>query len=258
MLRGTGLTKMQELNDAQALRYCRHILLPQVDYEGQEKLLASKVLVIGLGGLGSACVPYLASAGIGTLTLVDFDTIEVTNLQRQVIYAENEVGQSKAHCAARFVAQQNSACHVDVIAEKLTEEQLTHCIAEHDLVLDCTDNLATRQAINHACYKSRTPLVSGAAIRFEGQVTSFTYAPGTPCYQCFSDRFSEQNLSCVESGVIAPLVGIIGSYQALEAIKILIGIGRPYVGRLLMFDGLSGDCREFSYPAQQQCPVCNG
>lgn len=247
---------MPELNDQQSLRYCRHILLPQVDFEGQEKLLNSRVLMIGLGGLGSACLPYLTASGIGHLTLVDFDTIELTNLQRQIIYQESDVNRTKVAAAADFVHNQNRECQISTINKKLNQAELAALIPEHDIVVDCSDNLETRNQINQICYQQKVPLVSGAAIRFEGQVTTFTYQPDTPCYHCFSHSFGEQSLSCVESGVISPLVGIVGSTQALEVIKILTHIGQPYIGRLLMIDGLYGDQRIFRFSKRENCPTC--
>ncbi|RQW61861.1 molybdopterin-synthase adenylyltransferase MoeB [Vibrio viridaestus] len=248
---------MPELNDDQTIRYCRHILLPQLDFSGQEKLLESNVLLIGLGGLGSACLPYLSASGIGQITLVDFDTIETSNLQRQVIYKESDVGKLKVSAAAEFVKEQNTECSIRCIETRLDEETLAEQIALHDLVIDCTDNLATRQAINSACFRYKTPLVSGAAIRFEGQVTTFNYQDDTPCYHCFSHSFGEQNLSCIESGVVSPLVGIVGSTQALEAVKVLTGIGESYVGRLLVIDALTGEQRIFRYRKRDNCSVCS-
>ncbi len=247
---------MPELNDQQTLRYCRHILLSQLDFEGQEKLLESKVLVIGLGGLGSACLPYLSASGIGHITLIDFDTIEISNLQRQVIYKESDIGDLKVSAAKRFVKTQNSECCVTSIEHQLDDNSLNEQVALHDIVIDCTDNIQAREAINKACYQNKTPLVSGAAIRFEGQVTSFNYLDNTPCYHCFSHSFGEQNLSCVESGILSPVVGIVGSTQALEAIKILTNTGNPYFGRLLLIDGFSGEQRIFKYKKQESCAIC--
>ena len=248
---------MPELNDQQTLRYCRHILLNQFDFEGQEKLLESKVLLIGLGGLGSACLPYLSASGIGHITLVDFDTIEISNLQRQVIYKESDIGKLKVSAAKKFVEEQNSECSVISIEKQLDEQLLKEQITLHDLVIDCTDNVKSREAINKVCFQSKTPLVSGAAIRFEGQITSFNYKENTPCYHCLSHSFGEQNLSCVESGILSPIVGIIGSTQALEAIKILTKTGNPYFGRLLVIDGFSGEQRIFNYHKQDNCDVCS-
>ena len=248
----------KQLTDKQALKYSRHILLPQMDFEGQERLLNAKVLVMGLGGLGNACVPYLASSGIGKLTLVDFDTIDMTNLQRQVMYDAAQIGQRKAEAAAHFVARQNKDVEVATVTALLDEQSLSALIAQHCVVIDCTDNLETRQLINKCCYAHKVPLVSGAAIRFEGQLTTFNYAAGSPCYQCLSHTFAEQSLSCVEAGVIAPLVGIIGTMQALEAIKLITKIGEPKVGRLYLYDGVSGESREFNYAAHSQCKVCKG
>ena len=249
-------TPAKLLDDAQTLRYCRHILLPQVDFEGQEALLNSKVLIIGLGGLGSSCVPYLASSGVGQLTLVDFDTIEVTNLQRQVIYQESQLQQNKALAAKAFINKLNSDCYVEAITHELADNERENMVKSHDLVIDCTDNLAIRQQLNQHCFDHKTPLVSGAAIRFEGQITSFNYAPNTPCYHCYTRGFSEQQLSCVEAGIFAPLVGIVGSFQALEALKILTGVGEPLFGSLLLIDGLTSEQRRFNYHHDKNCPVC--
>jgi len=249
--------KPQQLNDDQTLRYCRHILLPQIDFEGQEAIINARVLVIGLGGLGSSCVPYLASSGVGTLTLVDFDNIEITNLQRQVIYQESQLKQNKALAAKAFLKNLNSECRVDTICKKLTESELENVVKKHDLVIDCTDNLAVRQQLNQSCFNHKTPLVSGAAIRFEGQVTSFSYAPNTPCYNCYAYGFGEQQLSCVEAGIFAPLVGVVGSLQALEALKIITKIGEPLFGSLLLIDGLTSQQHRFNYQQIKHCKVCS-
>lgn len=247
---------MKQLTDAQSLRYCRHILMPEFDFEGQEKLLNSRVIIIGLGGLGSSAAPYLASAGVGALTLVDFDNVELSNLQRQIIHTEQNIGLNKANSAKQYISHINSECDVTAIEQKLDSDTLSTLITSHDLVLDCTDNLRTREQINAVCFRHKVPLVSGAAIRFEGQVTSFNWQPNTPCYHCISQRFGEQQLTCVESGVLSPLVGVIGAYQAMEAIKLLTGIGKTLVGRLALFDGKTSTTKEFSFKPVNNCQIC--
>lgn len=244
------------LTDKQALRYSRHILLPQMDFEGQERLLASKALVIGAGGLGCAALPYLVSAGVGHITVVDFDNIELSNLQRQTLFTDQDIGRNKAHAAVERLTSLNPDSSLFAIDKKLDDAALRSLIDTHDIVLDCCDNLPTRSQLNTLCFESKTPLVSGAAIRFEGQITTFNYQEHTPCYHCFSHTFGEQNLTCIEAGVIAPLVGIVGTQQSLEVIKILTGIGSPLVGRLLVIDGLAGDMRTFNYPKRPSCTVC--
>jgi len=248
---------MKQLTDKQSLRYCRHILIPSIDFEGQEKLLDSKVLLIGLGGLGCSCAPFLASSGIGKLTLVDFDTVEVTNLQRQILHTEADIGHSKVASAKASLAAINSECDIKIIDKRLDSEELNNLISNHDIVVDCTDNLITREMINLGCFNSKTPLVSGAAIRMEGQITSFTMQNDSPCYHCFSHRFGEQVLSCVESGIIAPLVGIIGSYQALETLKIIMGVGEPLEGKILMIDAMTSQTNTFKFSKVKGCKVCS-
>jgi len=248
---------MKQLTDKQSLRYCRHVLIPSIDFEGQEKLLDSKVLLIGLGGLGCSCAPFLASSGIGKLTLVDFDTVEVTNLQRQILHTEADIGHSKVASAKASLAAINSECDIKIIDKRLDSKELNNLIANHDIVVDCTDNLTTREMINLGCFNSKTPLVSGAAIRMEGQVTSFTMQDDSPCYHCFSHRFGEQALSCVESGIIAPLVGIIGSYQALETLKIIMGVGEPLEGKILMIDAMTSQTNTFKFSKVKGCKVCS-
>lgn len=230
--------------------------MPEFDFAGQEKLLNSQVMIIGLGGLGSSAAPYLASAGVGALTLIDFDTIELSNLQRQIIHTEDKIGINKALSAQQYIANINSECDVTAIKQKLDNSALSALIETHDLVLDCTDNLNTREQINALCYHHKVPLVSGAAIRFEGQVTSFNWQPNTPCYHCLSQRFGEQQLTCVESGILSPLVGVIGAYQAMEAIKLLTGIGETLVGRLALFDGKTSINKEFSFKPVNNCQIC--
>lgn len=247
---------LKELTTAQSLRYSRHLMLPAMDFAGQEALLASRVLQIGVGGLGCAAAPYLVASGIGALTLVDDDTIDSSNLQRQILFREADLGQFKAEVALRHLSGMNPDTQLNALTRRFEQQELQTMLADYDLVLDCSDNLATRNAINAACFATNTPLVSGAAIRLEGQVISFPMDGKHACYQCLSQLFGEQQLSCMESGVLSPLVGVIGSMQALEAIKILAGVGEPGYGRLHLFDALQGQWQSFQLPADPHCAVC--
>ncbi|MDP4535318.1 molybdopterin-synthase adenylyltransferase MoeB [Alkalimonas collagenimarina] len=247
-----------ELTRAQSLRYSRHLMLPAMDFHGQEALLAARVLQIGVGGLGCAAASYLVASGVGTLTLVDDDQIDHSNLQRQVLFREKDIGALKAVTAVQQLQGMNQDVQLNALTERLDSETLHTMLAEYDLVLDCTDNLATRNAINAACFNTSTPLVSGAAIRLEGQVACFPMDGKHACYQCLSQLFGEQQLSCMESGVLSPLVGVIGSMQALEAIKILARLGTPAFGRLQLFDGLQGQWQSFILSADPNCLVCGG
>jgi len=245
------------MNDQQLLQYSRHLLLPQVDAAGQEAWLNARVLVLGLGGLGSPVALYLASAGVGTLVLADDDEVELSNLQRQIIHTTDQIGHSKAQSAATQISRINPQTKLDVLVERLDGDAMQHQVANVDLVVDCTDNLQTRHALNKACYQANVPLVSGAAIRFEGQVS--VYYPrqtGGPCYRCLYPEGDELELNCSTSGVFAPLVGMVGSIQAAEALKVLAGIGEPLIGRLLMIDALRMDFRTLKLKADPKCPVC--
>jgi len=248
------------VNDDQLLRYSRHILLSEIDIEGQEKLLAAKVLVIGAGGLGSPAALYLASAGVGTLVIADGDTVDATNLQRQILHRESTVGLSKVASAVQALAEINPTCRVTPLAERLSGEALEAQIAEADVVLDCCDNFATRHAVNRACVKFGKPLVSGAAIKFDGQISVFDpRLSNAPCYHClFPEAEDVEELRCAITGVFAPLTGIIGAMQAAEALKLLIGCGKSLAGRLLLLDGLSMEWREIRVPKDPACPVCTG
>jgi len=245
-----------ELELQQALRYSRQIMLPSFDLAGQEKLLAAKVLVIGVGGLGCAALPYLASSGVGQLTLVDGDVVDRSNLQRQILFREQDIGQPKALIAAQLLRQMNSDIQCTEICRAADEPLLQQLVSAHDLVLDCCDNLATRLLINRHCYERRVPLVSGAAIRMEGQVCSFAMDRQTACYQCLSLAFGEQQLSCLEAGILSPVAAVIGTMQALEAIKILSGCGTALFGQLLLLDGQHSEWRSFRLQQQPQCPCC--
>lgn len=246
----------RQVTDQNALRYHRQILLPGFDLDGQERLLGSHVLIIGVGGLGCACAQYLVASGIGRLTLVDDDQVELSNLQRQVLHQESDIGRSKCHSALDSLRALNSEVEIEAIPRRLSDHDLAAAVSDADLVIDCTDNLATREQINRTCVSQKRPLVSGAAIRFEGQISSFVPGEDAPCYACLSALFGEPQLSCVESGVLSPVVGIIGSMQALEAINLLVGHGDNLAGKLLTFDGRSMQWQSFSLSQNPQCTVC--
>jgi molybdopterin/thiamine biosynthesis adenylyltransferase len=245
-----------EISQQQAMRYARQILLPGFDLDKQELLLGASVLQIGVGGLGCACAQYLVASGVGRITLVDDDTVELTNLQRQILHGENDIGKSKCISAQTSLKLLNSDCQIDIIEHRLSAQELQGMLSQYDLVLDCSDNLSTRNEINQACIRSGTPLVSGAAIRMEGQLICFQPSANAPCYQCLSSLFAEQNLSCVEAGVMSPVVGIIGAMQALEAIKIITHYGESLTSRLLLFDAMTCRWQEFKVPKNPQCPAC--
>jgi len=245
------------MNDEQLLKYSRQIMLPQVDIEGQEAILASRVLIIGLGGLGCPVALYLAAAGVGELVLADFDEVDLSNLQRQIAHGQADIGSLKVDSAAASIAAINPEAKVVCVSHRLADEELVGEVARASLVLDCSDNFTTRQAINRACVATKTPLVSGAAIRMEGQVAVFdSRHADSPCYHCLYAVDGDENLSCSESGVLAPLVGVIGSVQALEALKVLGDFGRPLRGRLLMLDAYSMDWRSLRLSRDPKCSVC--
>ncbi|WP_308560860.1 molybdopterin-synthase adenylyltransferase MoeB [uncultured Klebsiella sp.] len=245
-----------ELSDAEMLRYNRQIILRDFDFDGQEQLKASSVLVVGLGGLGCAAAQYLAAAGVGQLTLLDFDTVSLSNLQRQILHSDAAIGQPKVNSARAALARINPNVKLTTLNALLEEEALSAQIAAHDLVLDCTDNVSIRNQLNAGCFRHKTPLVSGAAIRMEGQISVFTWGENEPCYRCLSRLFGENTLTCVEAGVMAPLVGTIGSLQAMEAIKILTHYGSPAVGKIVMYDAMRCQFREMKLLRNPQCEVC--
>ncbi|MDH5602028.1 MAG: molybdopterin-synthase adenylyltransferase MoeB, partial [Gammaproteobacteria bacterium] len=231
------------MNDEQLLRYSRQIMLPQIDVTGQEKLLASRVLIIGLGGLGSPVAMYLASAGIGHLVLVDDDTVELSNLQRQIAHGMSDINSTKVESAKQTLLDLNPDISITTYAQRLDDEKLNQEIKLADVVIDGTDNFTTRFAINAACVKTSTPLVSGAAIRMEGQVSVFNKTPASPCYRCLYKDEGELDTSCSTNGVLSPVVGIIGSIQAAETIKVLLDIGECLDGKLLILDALHMEIR---------------
>lgn len=245
------------MDDEQLLRYSRQIMLPDIGIEGQERLLASQVLIIGLGGLGSPVAMYLAAAGVGSLVLVDFDKVDLSNLQRQIIHASERIGQLKVDSARVTLKGINPAVRIRTIGRQLDEAGLTEQMAQVDLVIDGSDNFTTRFAVNRASVATGTPLVSGAAIRMEAQVSVFSGRSGDPCYRCLYGDTGELDETCTENGVLAPLVGIIGSIQATEAIKLITGAGEPLIGRLLLLDALRMQWREVRLKADPNCPVCS-
>lgn len=248
-----------DLSDEQLLRYSRQIMLDGFDIAGQQALLEATVLVVGLGGLGSPAAMYLAAAGIGRLVLADGDAVDLSNLQRQIAHATASIGQPKVESAAVTLAALNPEVAVETVAGYLDGEALEQAVANADVVVDATDNFSTRFALNRACVAVGRPLVSGAAIRTEAQLT--VYDPrrsDSPCYRCLYSEQSGEDLACSEAGVIAPLVGVIGSLQALEVIKLVAGFGEPLVGRLLLFDGRYGEWRELKLARDSECPVCSG
>jgi len=246
------------LNDAQLLRYSRQLMLPGFDVAGQLSLINSKVLVIGAGGLGSPAILYLAAAGLGRICVVDDDVVEISNLQRQIAHAESAQGQTKVSSAKKSAEAINSDCCVEAVAERFVASEWQARISEFDLVLDCSDNFETRFAVNRLCVSAKVPLVSGAAIRMEGQLAVFDpRSKHSPCYRCLYDEQGSDNLNCSTNGVMAPLVGVIGSMQALEAIKLLSSYGEPSAGKFLVFDALDMGWRSLKLPRDESCPVCS-
>lgn len=247
------------LNDDELMRYSRQILLPSFDVAGQERLKSARVLVVGAGGLGCPVALYLAAAGVGHLTLADDDVIELANLQRQIAFENSQLGESKAQALAERVQRINPLVTAEAVTERLTSDDLMKRVKVCDLVIDCTDNFATRFAINKACVASQVPLVSGAAIRGEGQLVVFDpLQADSPCYHCLYQDQGDEELNCSEAGVIGPLVGIVGACQAMEAIKVLAGVGMPLTGRLLILDAWRMEWREMKLARDPECPVCSG
>ena len=246
------------MNDEQLLRYSRHLLLEEIDVAGQETLLKTHALVIGAGGLGSAAAPYLAAAGVGHITLMDHDQVELTNLQRQIMHTEKSVGKSKVNSGKQFLQQLNAGIQIETIEAKATVALLDDLLPSVDIVLDCTDNFTSRHLINASCIKHRTPLVSGSALRFDGQISVFDPRNAvSPCYACIfspDDDFAE--VSCSSMGIFSPLVGIIGAIQAAQAIQVLIGFGETLVGRMLLWNARTTQIDEFKISRNPECSVC--
>ena len=245
------------MNDETLLRYSRQILLPAVDIDGQERLLASKVLIIGMGGLGAPVTLYLAAAGVGKLTLVDFDTVDLSNLQRQVIHTTASIGRLKVDSAAQAALALNPTIQVETISHQLEYEALLASIASHDAVVDCSDNFPTRFNLNLACKTARKPLISGAVIRLEGQITTFDFRKdNTACYRCLYGEEGDSEDTCSTTGILAPVAGIIGSMQATETLKALLGLP-TLSGRLLLLDAKYMEWREMRLKQDENCPVCH-
>ncbi|WP_220802495.1 molybdopterin-synthase adenylyltransferase MoeB [Pseudomonas sp. NCCP-436] len=245
------------LNDEELLRYSRQILLKQIDIDGQMRLRQGRVLIVGMGGLGSPVALYLAAAGVGELHLADFDTVDLTNLQRQILHDTTSVGQAKVDSAMARLTALNPHVRLFAHRQALDADSLAAAVQAVDLVIDCCDNFTTREAVNRACVEAGLPLVSGAAIRLEGQLSVFdSRKADSPCYHCLYGHGSEAELTCSEAGVAGPLVGLVGSLQALEAMKLLAGFGEPMVGRLLLIDALGSRFRELRVRRDPDCAVC--
>jgi len=245
------------MNDEQLLRYNRQILLPQIGIEGQQKLADAHVVIIGIGGLGSPVAIYLAAAGVGTLTLVDFDKVELTNLQRQIVHRNADIDMPKVESARQNLQAINPHILINTMQTRPDQQALDELAKNADVIVDASDNYETRFAINLACTKQRTPLVSGAAIRFEGQISVFDKRLDTsPCYNCLYPVSGDEQETCTDNGILAPVVGIIGSMQALETIKIICAIGEPLLGRLLILDALTMQWRSMQFKRDPACPVC--
>jgi len=247
------------MNDNQLLRYSRQIMLPLCDISGQQKLLAARALIVGAGGLGSPAALYLAAAGLGSITIYDDDVVDLSNLQRQIAHHTPDIGMDKVISTRQTLNRLNPDVEVHAIKQRLMGEQLENEVKKADVVLDCSDNFSTRFAINKACVMHQAALVSGAAIRFEGQVAVFT--PGqnnSPCYNCLYQSEGEELQNCATHGVIAPITGIVGSIQALEAMKLVLGIGETLTGRLLLLDGLTMAWSSLSLKRNPNCPTCGG
>lgn len=245
------------MNDQQLLRYNRQIMLPQIDIAGQQKIAEAHVVIIGVGGLGSPAAIYLTAAGVGTLTLVDFDRVELTNLQRQIVHHNDDIDTPKVKSARRNLLAINPDVRINTLDQKPEQATLNNLAQSADVVIDASDNYETRFAINRACVAQRTPLVSGAATRFEGQVSVFDKREhSSPCYQCLYPQTGDEAETCSETGVLAPVVGVIGSVQALESIKLICGIGEPLIGRLLILDALTMKWHSLQLRQDPACPVC--
>jgi len=245
-----------ELNDDELSRYSRQILLPEVDYAGQLKLTQSHAIIFGLGGLGSPAALYLAAAGIGTLTLVDFDTVDDSNLQRQIVHREANIGQSKVASAQANLHALNQHIQINTISERLNAQEILKLIQTAQVVLDCTDNFESRFLLNQSCFQARVPLISGAAIRWEGQLSTYDFRQeSSPCYQCLYPKSSTQDASCSHNGVLSPVVGIIGSMQATEAIKALLNLP-TLTGKLMIMDAYTMHIRILNLKKDPNCPLC--
>lgn len=244
------------LTDEQLLKYSRQIMLPQIDIDGQQKLIDSHVIVLGLGGLGSPVAMYLATSGIGEITLIDDDKVDLSNLQRQIIHNMSSQGQEKVESAKSKLLELNPKLKVNVINQRLNERSLGDVIKNVSGVADCCDNFETRFMLNRQCYQYGVPLISGAAIRWEGQLTTFMMDDNSPCYRCLYEEDSFTDQTCAQNGVVGPVVGVVGSMQALEVIKVITGAGKPAVGLLTLYDGLDNIFSQIKYQKKTNCCVC--
>lgn len=244
------------MNDEQLLRYSRQIMLPQLDVAGQQRLRDAGALILGLGGLGSVAAMYLAAAGIGRLVLVDDDQVDLTNLQRQIVHGTGDIGRAKVDSAHDTLKELNPEVAISTVARRPVADELRELVAGVDVVLDASDNFPTRYLVNEACVRVGRPLVSGAAIRMEGQLSVFAGHDQAPCYRCLYPGGEDNATSCSENGVLAPVVGVIGSLQAVEAIKLVTGIGEPLLGRLLVWDAMLMEWRSLRLKKDPACPVC--
>lgn len=246
------------MKDDDLKRYSRHILLSEIDYNGQQKLLSSHVLIIGAGGLGSAASIYLAASGIGKITICDYDDVDVSNLQRQILHQDYSINQNKAISARNFLNKVNPNIKIIAVKEKLNAEQVTDLVKDVDVILDCSDNFQTRYSLNKIACSQKIPLVSGAAIKFDGQICVFDFQDNTtPCYQClFPDSSTDEELRCSDHGVLSPVVGVIGTIQAVETIKLLLNIGGSSRGKLLIYDAKNMHWSEMYFKKDPQCVIC--
>lgn len=247
------------LEDNQLLRYSRQIMLPEIDVEGQTRLLNSRVLIVGLGALGSPASMYLATSGVGELVLMDQDDVELSNLQRQIVHTTNSIGEPKVVSAQRMLRALNPEISIVALHQAFRQESLASAVGRVDAVVDATDNFASRFLINEACFRTRTPLISGAAIRFEGQVSVYPFDRTTAaCYHCLYRDIAEPAGSCAENGVLGPVAGLVGSIQAIETVKVLLGFGETLAGRVLLIDARRMDLRAVRLTRDPDCPVCGG
>ena len=249
-------TMPDTLTHTQAMRYNRQIVLPQIDLDGQEKICQAKVLIVGMGGLGTAVAQSLCGSGVGKLTLVDDDIVTATNLPRQWLYSNDQCGMQKVIAAKEKLTMINPECDVFTIGERLSEQALQSVAESHHVIVDCTDNLAARQLNNAVSWQTKTPLVSGAAIRFEGQLFVSMPHTGSPCYGCLEQSFTQTELSCTEAGILSPVVSLIGMSQAQLVLQVIIGFGTLPVGKLTVFDGLNFQWHNFTIPSHAHCQVC--
>jgi adenylyltransferase/sulfurtransferase len=248
------------MDDSELLRYSRHILLPELGIDAQERFAAAHVLVVGAGGLGAPAAQFLAASGVGTITICDPDTVDLTNLQRQILYATADIGRPKVEAARARLAAINPEVTIATVAARVGPDDLAPLVAGADVVLDCSDNFATRHAVNRACVTAGRPLVSGAAVRFDGQIAVFDPRDANqPCYHClFGEGDELEETRCATMGVFAPLVGIVGATQAAEALKLIAGVGESLAGRLLLLDAYAMRWREVRIARDPACPVCGG